>query len=177
MRESVKNAWEASIIKEVKSNFPQFELQPKNAGMLKFLWHVRPSLWCILSFRPLDGESFDVLVGWSTKKSLPFLKYFDCNSKEMNDFSKDFFITWTLNYVPREGLSYWKFWEVPEDALDDPELFFQLDSEHYEKNITSEEAMKLVSQSIEFAINEIKDYCIPYLEKRIVFDDKSNQVL
>jgi len=174
MRESVKIAWETSIIKEVNSNFPQFELQPKNKGMLKFLWQVRPSLWFILFFRPLEGESFDAFCGWSTKKQLPFSKY-GCPENKLNDFTRDAVVTWTLNYVPRDGLSYWEFWEVPDEALDDPELFFQLYREHYEKDITSEEAMDLVSQSVESAINEIKDYCIPYLEKRIAFYDESKR--
>ncbi|MEE9345405.1 MAG: hypothetical protein V3U88_07335 [Methylococcales bacterium] len=175
MRDSVKNAWETSIIKEVKSKFPQFELQPKNAGMLKFLWQVRPSLWCIISFRPLSGESFDVFCGWSTKKQLPFSKY-GCPRNELFDFTRNSVVTWTLDYVPRDGASFWDFWEAPEDVLDDPELFFELYSEHYNKNLTDIEAKELVSQSIEYAINEIKDYCIPYLEKRIVFYDKSSAV-
>lgn len=169
MRKSVKLAWKTSVIKEVNSKFPQFELQPKNTGMLKFLWKVRPSLWCMLSFRWLDNESFDVFCGWSSTKQLPFSKY-GCPRGKLSDFTRDSVMTWTLDYVPRDGLSYWMFWKVPDEALDDPELFFQLDREHYEKDITYDEAMELVSQSIESAINEINDYCIPYLEKRIAFD-------
>lgn len=176
MREIVRRAWIEELLRAVELELPNFKPQPikrsGDAGMLRFVWHARPKLWCILAFRPLADESFDAFAGWSRKPWIPLARFFESSPEHINDFEAGCFVTWTLNYVPRTGLSYWKFWEPPESALDDPELFFEITEQHFRKGLTIQEARALVSPAVGRALDEVRKFCVPYLEKRVQYEDE-----
>jgi hypothetical protein len=175
MRAEVLTAWRKQIEEAVRVQFPEFEPVTKRVRgeprwMLKYIWHPRARLWCYIAFRPLNSEAFDALVGWSTSDRFPIADGpTGVAPQDIWNFDAPHVIDWSLTFVPRNGAAHWSFWN-PSDAIrDNPTEFAKAYAAHFMRALSPQEADDLVRPAIELGIAEVRDYGIPYLQRRAAY--------
>ena len=179
MRTIICEAWKDAIDEAVRREFPNFEPLTKRArseprGMLKYQWHPQERLWCYIAFRPLDDDAFDAFVGWSMLDQFPIGSGLQLDKvQDILDFEAPFVLAWSMQLVPRAGAAHWSFWNPPANLSDDPEEFGRAFAEYYAQQLTYVDARKLIEPAVAAGIAEVRDYGIPYLQKRVAYKPKS----
>jgi hypothetical protein len=152
---------------------PQFSLVTKRErgeekNLLKFVWLPRPSLTCGVAFRPID-DGFDAWVGWSTSGRFPYMAAQADPTPAPDspfDFARTAIMVPSINLSGRSGLAAWMLWEPAAEEIDDPAAFAKAYVEHATKEFSPKEAMDLVMPRVKSAVKEVRDYGLPYLQRR-----------
>jgi hypothetical protein len=155
----------------MSSSLPSFAYVAKRwkgepAGLRKYVWQPKDGLACFVAFRLLDNEAFDAFGGWTTTGRYPEGETFTAATEKFNDFQAPGLVAWSMAFVPRTGVSYWSFWEPSEQARNSPALFGEEFARHFSNPLTADDARTLVRDKIALAIRELREFCVPYLEKR-----------
>ena len=70
----------------------------------------------------------------------------------------------TATIARRSGATFWSFWNPLDEIVNDPVRFAAEFVNFYTKQLSEEEAHKIVHAPVAEAISEIETFCIPYLE-------------
>lgn len=173
MRKTVQKAWQTSVDKAMRLQFPDFVPYAKRErgeprGMLKYVWKASESLWCFIAFRPVESEAFDLWVGWSAYKRFPFA---NAPKIQVLDGSVDYDLpeamVSSMDLVPRQGMAHWSFWNPDDEIVDDPEAFARAFAEQHALELTDEQAMTLVAPAVTAAFGELAEYGLPFLREKV----------
>lgn len=177
MDKSLLEALRQAVINEIARDLPQFSLVPsrergEEKNLIKFAWTPRQSLMCGIAFRPID-DGFDAWVGWSTNGKFPYMaSQADLTSAQggIFDFTRTAIMVPSIVISERSGSAAWMFWEPTEEEVDDPAAFAKAYVEYATKKFSLQEAMELVMPLVKSAVTEVRDYGLPYLERRVAAD-------
>jgi hypothetical protein len=172
MRKIVLSAWQEVVRAEMARRLPAFipwmKISPGEWPRLLKYQSIQPGgmHWWI-AFRPLD-EQFDVYVGWSRNRQLSFSGLVQvAEEAPIETIAEDGVVLPTAMFAGRNGPTYWSFWDPPDEVVGDPARFAAEFANYYTKVLTDDEARDLVVGPVTAAIDEIVDYCIPYLESKL----------
>lgn len=174
MRQEVCIAWREQIESAVAEEFPQFQrVTSRTRGeprhLLKYRWHPHQKLWCFIAFRPLDSEAFDAFVGWSSSDRFP-ISDGATGAQDPEDFEAPHMLFWSSELVPRSGTAHWSFWNPPQSLIDDPAAFATAYAREFTKTLSPVEAADLVRPAVKAGIAEVREFGIPYLERRAKYE-------
>lgn len=169
MRKIVWQAMQEAVQERMESELPQFKPEGRSprSKLLRYVWKPYTGLSCFVAFRGLESEGLDAFVGWSTSGAFPFgvNEPIECDADIWN-FDVPFILRWSMDFVPREGSSFWSFWVATDELLDDPAEFGRAYAEHFTKNLSHDQARALVEVAVSHAVREVREFGVPYLEQR-----------
>lgn len=120
-----------------------------------------------IAFRPLD-EQFDVYVGWTRHRQPSFSWLVQVAAEALVDtVASDGVMLPTAMFAKRSGPTYWDLWNPPNEVVSDPARFATEFANYYTKVLDDKEAHCLVFGPVTAAMDEIVEYCIPYLESKL----------
>jgi hypothetical protein len=176
MRPIVYQAVEDAVNEQAANFFPEFvpdvrRVRSEPRHLQKFVWRPTERLSCYIAFRALDSEAIDAFVGWSVLGKFPIGSSGpEQVQTDIWDFSSPYIFRWSMDFVPRQGSSFWSFWNPAPELLGDPEAFGRAYGEAFAKELSSSEALSLVVPAVTLAVEEVRDYGIPYLRKRAAYE-------
>lgn len=177
MRPAVRQAVRKLVDERVASLFPEFladtrRVRHEPRDVQKFVWRPTKGLNCYIAFRALDNEAIDAFVGWSVVDKFPIgAAGAEQTATDIWDFSQPWVLRWSLDFVPRQGASFWAFWNPDPELLNDPEAFGRVYGELFSRELSPAEALELVTPAVDLAMNEVRDYGLPYLRKRVAYQE------
>jgi hypothetical protein len=178
MRKIILEALKLKIQSAVESALPQFKFYNKSnkgdeKGLIRYRWEVDGSLSFYIIFRPLSSEGFDVQIGWSTLNRCPSAHLLTPEIlKNIFDYSCQEMVANIIYVAKKSGLAFWEFWKPSQELRNDPAAFGKAYSKYLMKSFSQEEALELVSNSVDEAVAEILEYGIPYLMSRVESSSK-----